>query len=68
VLDVSTPAYTNGAWPLPQLKSVVHKNWLLTMLSSNVQTINHPTECIAWRPWTRKSKGCSTPSQRSGAT
>ena len=33
VLNVSTPAHTNGVWPLWRLVSVAHKNRLFTMLS-----------------------------------
>jgi len=38
----------------------------LTMLSSNVQSINLPMDCTAWPFWTmRQSNSCSTPAPRS---
>ena len=48
VLDISTPACTNRVWPLLWPVSVAQNNKLLTMLSSNVQSINLPMDCIAW--------------------
>ena len=59
VADVSAPACTNGAWPV----SVAQKNKPLTMLSSNVQSIDL---CMAWRLWTmRQLNGWSAPAPRS---
>ena len=38
------------------------------MLSSNVQSIDLPMDCMAWRFWTmRQVNGCSTPAPRSSA-
>ena len=42
VSDVSATGYTNGVWLLLRLVSVAQKNILLTMLSSNVQSIDLP--------------------------
>jgi len=68
VLDVSTPACTNRVWPPLQPVSVAQKNKPLTMLSSNVQSIDLPMDCIAWWFWTmRQSNGCLTPAPRSSA-
>jgi len=47
VLNISVPPYTNGVWPLLRLVSVTQKNRASTMLSSNVQSIEHPTDCTA---------------------
>jgi len=61
VSDVSAPACTNGVWPPLRPVSLVQKNKPSTMLSSNVQSIDLPTDCTAWRFWTtRQSNGCST--------
>jgi len=39
-----------------------------TMSSFNVQSIDLPTDCTAWRFWTmRQTNGCSTPSPKSSA-
>jgi len=47
---------------------VAWKNWPTTMLSSNVQSIELPMDCPAWRFWaTRQSNGCSTPAPRFSA-
>ena len=68
VLDVSAPACTNGVWPPLQPVSVAQKNKLSTMLSSNVQSINLPTDCMAWQFWTmRQLNNSSTPATRSSA-
>jgi len=42
VSDVSAPACTNGVWPPLQPVSVAQKTKLLTMLFSNVQSIDPP--------------------------
>jgi len=64
VSDVSAPACTNGVWPPLRPVSVVQKNKPLTTLSSNVQSIDLPTDCMAWRFWTmRQLNGCSTPAR-----
>jgi len=47
VSDVSTPAYTNGVWPPVRSVSVAQKNKPSTMLSSNVPSIDLPTDCMA---------------------
>ena len=66
--DVSTPAYINWVWPLLRLVSVAKRNRLLTMLFSNVQSIDLPMERMSWRFWmSRQSNGCSTPAPRSNA-
>jgi len=66
VSGVSAPACTNGVWPPLRPASVAQKNKLSTMLSSNVQSIDLPIDCTAWRFWTmRQSNGCSTPAPRS---
>jgi len=50
------------------LVSVAKKNKPATMLSSNVQSIDLPMDCMAWRFWTMKqSIGCSKPTPRSSA-
>jgi len=68
VSDVSAPACTNGVWPPLRPVSVAQKNKPSTMLSSNVQSINFPMDCMAWRFSTmRQSNGCSTPALRSSA-
>jgi len=68
VLDVSAPACTNGVWPPLRSVSVAQINKLSTMLSSNVQSIDLPMDCTAWRFWTmRQPNGCSTPAPRSSA-
>ena len=69
VSDVSAPARTNGVWPPLRPVSVAQKNKPSTMLSSNVQSIDLPIDCMAWRFWTmRQSNGCSTPAPRFSAT
>jgi len=68
VSDVSTPTCTHGVWPPLPSVSVAQKNQPSTMLSSNVQSIDHLMDCTAWRFWTmRQSNGCSTPAPRSRA-
>ena len=50
------------------LMSVAQKNKPSTMLSSNVQSIDLHTDCMAWRFWTnRQPNGCSTPAPKSSA-
>ena len=66
VSDASAPAYTNGVWPLLRIVSVAQRSRPLTMLSSNVQSINLPMDRMAWRFWmTKQSNSCSTPASRS---
>ena len=66
--NVSAPAHHKRCVTLLQPVSVVQKNRLLTMLSSNVQSIDLPMDCTAWRFWTmRQSNGCSTLAARSNA-
>jgi len=61
----SAPACTNGVGPPLQPVSVVQKNKPSTMLSSNVQSIDLPVNCMAWWFWMmRQSNGCSTPALR----
>ena len=61
VSDVSDPACTNGVWPPLRPVNVAQKNKPSTMLSSKVQSINLPVDCMAGRFWTmRLSNGCST--------
>ena len=68
VSDVSAPACTTGVWPLLWVVSVAQKNKPWTMLSSSVQSIDLPTDCMAWRFWTmRRPNGCSTSALRSSA-
>jgi len=67
--DVSAPVCTNGAWPPLRPLSVAQKNKPSIMLSSNIQPINLPMDCMDWRLWTmRQSNGCSTPAPRSCVT
>ena len=48
--------------------SVAQKNKPSTMSSSNVQSIDLPMDCTAWRFWAmRQPNGCSTPSPNSSA-
>jgi len=55
-------------WPLLRFASVTQQIKPLTMLSSNVQSINLPMDCPAWRfSMMRQSIGCSTPALRSSA-
>jgi len=64
--DLSAFACTNGVWPPRRPVSVAQKNKPSTMLSSNVQSINLPMDCMAWRFWTmRQSNDCSTSAPRS---
>ena len=42
-----TPACTNGVWPPLRSVSVAQKNKQSTMLSSNVQSIYFPMDCMA---------------------
>jgi len=64
---VSTPTCTDGVWPPLHPVSVAQKNKPLTMLSSNVQSIDLLMDCSAWLFWKmRQSNGCSTPAPRSG--
>ena len=66
VSDVSAPACTNGVWPLLRPVSVAQKHKPSTMSSSNVQSIDLPTDCTDWRFWTmRQPNGCSTPALKS---
>ena len=70
VSDLSAPACTNRVWPwLPlQPVNVAQKNKPSTMSSSNVQSIDLPMDCTAWRFWMmRQPNGCSTPVPRSSA-
>jgi len=64
VLDVPAPACTNGAWPPLQPVSVA-QNKQSTMLSSNVQSIDHPMDCTTLTMI--QSNGCTTPAPRSSA-
>ena len=67
VSDVSAPACTNGVWP-PLRPVSVAQNKPSTMLSSNVQSIDLPMDCTAWRFWTmRQLNGCSIPAPKSSA-
>ena len=46
--------------------SMAHKNKPSTMSSSNVQSIDLPTDCTPWRSWTmRQPNSCSTPAPKS---
>jgi len=55
-------------WDMASSVSVAQKNIPSTMLSSNVQSIDLPMDCMAWRFWTMKQlNGCSTPAPRSSA-
>jgi len=64
VSDVSAIAYTHGIWSPLRSVSVTQQKKPSTMLSSNVQSIDLPMDCMAWRFWmTRQMNGCS----RSGA-
>ena len=57
-----------GIWPPLRPVSVAWKNKPSTMLSSNVQSIDLPMDCMAWRFWTMKQpNGCSAPAPRSSA-
>jgi len=47
VLDVYAPAYANGVWPPLRPVSAAQKNKRSTMLSSNVLSIDLPTDCMA---------------------
>jgi len=68
VSDFPAPACTNGVRPPLQPVSVAQKNKSSTMLSSNVQCIDLPMDCMAWRFWTmRQLNGCSTSAPRSSA-
>ena len=68
VSDVSAFACTNGVWSPLRPVSVALKNKPSTMLSSNVQSIDLPMDCMAWRFWTtRQWNGCSTSAPRSSA-
>ena len=42
------PTYTNGVWLPLRPVSVAYKNKPSTMLSSNVQFIDLPMDCVAW--------------------
>jgi len=46
VSDFSAPAFTNEIWPPLRPVSVAQKNKLSTMLSSNVQSIDLPMDCM----------------------
>jgi len=63
----TTPAGANGVWPLLRPVSVTQKNKLSTMFSTNVQSIDLPMDCTAWRFCMKQSNGCSTPAPRSSA-
>ena len=66
VSDVSAPAFTNGVWPPLRPVSETQNNKPSTMSSSNVQSIDLPMDCMAWRLWTmRQPNDCSTSSLRS---
>jgi len=66
VSGVSAPSCTNEVWFRLRPVSVAQKNKSLTMLSSNVKSIDLLMDCTAWRLWTmRQSNGCSTPAPRS---
>ena len=68
VSDFSAPVCTNGVWPLLRPVNVAQKNKLSAMLSSNVQSIDLPMDCTAWRFWTMwQSNGCSTSTSRTSA-
>ena len=68
VSDVYTPACKNGVWPPLRPVSVAQKNKPLTMSSSNVQSIDLPIDCTAWRLWMMKQpNGYSTPAPKSSA-
>ena len=68
VRGVSALACTNGLWPPLRPVSVAQKNKQSTMLSFNVQSIDLPMDCMAWRFWTmRQPNGCSTSAPRSNA-
>jgi len=47
VSGVSDPTYTNGVWLPLRPVSVAYKNKPSTMLSSNVQFIDLPMDCMA---------------------
>ena len=65
VSGVSAPACTNGVWPPLRPVSVAQKNKPSTM-SSTVQCIDLPMDCMAWRFWKmRQPNGCSTSAPRS---
>ena len=58
----------NRLWPPLRPVSVAQKDKPSTMLSSNVQSIDLPMDCMAWRFWMmRQPNGCSTPAPRSSA-
>jgi len=64
VSSVSALVCTNGVW-LPLQPVSVAQNKPLTMLSSNVQSIDL-MECTSWRFWMMSQwNGCSTPGLRS---
>ena len=68
VSGVSAPTCTNGVWHPLLPVSVAQKNKQSTMLSANVQSIDLPMDCKAWRFWTtRQLNGCSTPAPKSSA-
>ena len=57
-----------SAWPPLRPVSVAQKSKWSTLSSSNVQSIDLPTDCTAWRFWTMKQpNGCSTPAPNSSA-
>ena len=69
VSEVSAIACTSGVWPPLRSVSVVQKNKLSTMVSSNVQSIELLMDCTARRFWMmRQSNRCSTPAPRSSWT
>jgi len=68
VSDVSAPASTNGVCTFLRPVSVTQKNKPSTMLSSNIQSIDLPMDCTAWRFWAmRQPNGCSTHAPKSNA-
>jgi len=66
VSDVSVLVCTDGACPPLRPVSVPQKNKPSTVLSSNVQSINLPVDCTAWRfcMLRHDENGCATPSPR----
>jgi len=59
VPDISAPVCADGVRPLLRLVGVAQKTEPLTMLSSNVQSIDLPMYWTAWRFWmVRQPIGC----------
>ena len=68
VSGVSAPGCANGVWLSLRPVSVTQKNKASTMSSSNVQSIDLPMDCTAWRFWMmRQLNGSSTYAPRSSA-